>query len=99
MSYAWPLPLRLRGASAFMLNPQSLRARHDDTGTGGLGLALADQAALGRWEFVSLLGFSQGALAVPGVEDIAAHDGTRVGWTIIAYGGAPWARWWPPTRR
>ncbi len=40
-------------------------------------------------ERISLLGCSQGALAVPAVQDIAAHDGIRIGWTIIAYGGAP----------
>lgn len=38
---------------------------------------------------ISLLGFSQGALAAPSVQDIAARDGTRIGSTIIAYGGAP----------
>jgi predicted esterase len=37
----------------------------------------------------SLLGFSQGALAVPAVQDLAAPDGIRIGWIIIAYGGAP----------
>ncbi|MGP8051232.1 MAG: alpha/beta hydrolase family protein [Desulfobaccales bacterium] len=90
VSYAWPLPLRLRGVSAFMLKAPDLYQRV---------MTIPGQAAsVLHWLIrqpwadagrVSLLGFSQGALAVPGVEDIAAHDGTRVGWTIIAYGGAP----------
>jgi len=38
---------------------------------------------------VSLLGFSLGALAAPAIEDVAEHDGQTVGWTVLAYGGAP----------
>jgi hypothetical protein len=38
---------------------------------------------------ISLLGFSLGALAAPSIEDVAEHSGLRIGWTIIAYGGAP----------
>ena len=37
---------------------------------------------------LSLLGFSQGALAAPSVQDLAAQDSIRVGWTIVACGGA-----------
>ncbi len=39
---------------------------------------------------VSLLGFSLGALAAPAAQAVAAAaHGRRVGWTILAYGGAP----------
>jgi dienelactone hydrolase len=38
---------------------------------------------------ISLLGFSLGALAAPAVQDMAERDGVVIGWTIIAYGGAP----------
>jgi dienelactone hydrolase len=38
---------------------------------------------------ISLLGFSLGALVAPAIEDVAEHSGLHIGWTIIAYGGAP----------
>ena len=31
----------------------------------------------------------EGAQAVPSVQNVIAHDEVRIGWTIIAYGGAP----------
>jgi hypothetical protein len=84
------LPVRLHGVSDFMLQAPDLYHRV---------LTVPGQvASVLRWmieqpwadaERISLLGFSQGALAVPSVQDIAAHDGIRIGWTIIGYGGAP----------
>jgi dienelactone hydrolase len=38
---------------------------------------------------ISLLGFSLGAVAAPSIEGVAEHSGLHIGWTIIAYGGAP----------
>jgi len=38
---------------------------------------------------VSLLGFSLGALAVPAAQHLAAQHDALIGWTVLAYGGAP----------
>src|SRR5208337_2737116 len=89
-SYAWPVPVRLHGVSAFMLQAPGLY--HNVMTIPGQGASVLHWLISQPWadaERLSLLGFSQGALAAPAVQDIAAHDGTRVGWTIIAYGGAP----------
>jgi hypothetical protein len=90
VGYAWPLPVRLHGVRDFMWQAPNLYHRV---------MTIPGQVAtVLRWlmeqpwaeaERLSLLGFSQGALAVPCVQDLAAHDGIRIGWTIIAYGGAP----------
>ena len=90
VGYTWPVPVRLNGLGDFMLQAPDLYHRVM-TIPGQVASAL-------RWlieqpwadaERISLLGFSQGALAVPAVQNIAAHDGIHIGWTIIAYGGAP----------
>lgn len=90
VGYAWPMPVRLHGVRDFM---------HKAPGFYHRVMTIPGQVASAlRWlmeqpwadaERISLLGFSLGALAAPSVQDIAAQDGTRVGWTIIAYGGAP----------
>jgi len=90
VSYAWPIPVHLHGVSAFMLQAPGLY--HRVMTIPGQGASVLHWLINQPWadaERLSLLGFSQGALAAPSVQDIAAHDGTRVGWTIIAYGGAP----------
>jgi hypothetical protein len=38
---------------------------------------------------ISVLGFSLGAMVTPAADRIAATQGLRVGWTVLAYGGAP----------
>jgi hypothetical protein len=90
VGYAWPLPVRFHGVRDFIWQAPNLYHRVM-TIPGQVVTAL-------RWlmeqpwveaERLSLLGFSQGALAVPVVQDLAAHDGIYIGWTIIAYGGAP----------
>ena len=39
-------------------------------------------------ERISLLGFSLGAVAVPAAQRLLELRGLRVGWTVLAYGGA-----------
>lgn len=88
--YDWPIPVRLHGVSAFMLQAPGLY--HNVMTIPGQVASALYWLINQPWadaERISLLGFSQGALAAPAVQDIAAHDGTHVGWTIIAYGGAP----------
>jgi hypothetical protein len=90
VGYAWPVPIRLHGVSDFMLQAPGLY--HNVMTIPGQVASALHWLIEQPWADVnraSLLGFSQGALAVPSVQDIAVHDGTRVGWTIIAYGGAP----------
>lgn len=38
---------------------------------------------------VSLVGFSLGAVAAPAVQRVAAAEHIPIGWTVLAYGGAP----------
>jgi hypothetical protein len=90
VGYAWPIPVRLHGVSAFMLQAPGLY--HNVMTIPGQVASALHWLMNQPWadaERISLLGFSQGALAAPAVQDMAAHDGIRIGWTIIAYGGAP----------
>ncbi len=89
-SYAWPVPMRLHGVGALMLQAPGLY--HNVMTIPGQGASVLNWLSSQPWADparISLLGFSQGALAAPAVQDLAAHYGIRVGWTIIAYGGAP----------
>ncbi|HEX7968315.1 MAG TPA: hypothetical protein VF502_08845 [Stellaceae bacterium] len=38
---------------------------------------------------VSLVGFSLGSVAAPAVQRVAMAESIRIGWTVLAYGGAP----------
>jgi hypothetical protein len=90
VGYAWPVPSRLNGVSAFILQAPGLY--HSIMTIPGQVASALHWLIEQPWadaERLSLLGYSQGALAAPSVQNIAAHDGIRVGWTIIAYGGAP----------
>lgn len=89
VGYAWPLPVRLNGVNDFMLQAPGLYHRvMTIPGQVASALRWLIEQSWADAERLSLLGFSQGALAVPAVQDIAAHDGVRIGWTVIAYGGA-----------
>jgi dienelactone hydrolase len=89
VGYAWPVPARLHGASAFMQAPGLFHSIMTIPGQVASVLHWLIEQPWADAKRVSLLGYSLGALAAPSPIDIAAQDGTRVGWTIIAYGGAP----------
>jgi Serine hydrolase (FSH1) len=90
VGYAWPLPVRLHGIGDFMMQAPDLYHRlMTIPGQVASALRWLSEQPWADSERLSLLGFSQGALAVPAVQDIAAQDGIHIGWTIIAYGGAP----------
>ncbi len=89
VGYAWPIPVRLHGLSAFLQAPGLYHCVMAIPGQVASALHWLIDQPWADAERISLLGFSQGALAAPAVQDMASHDGTRVGWTIIAYGGAP----------
>jgi len=90
VGYDWPIPVDLPNGSDFLKLAPDLY--HKAMVTPGQIASAVDWLATQPWadkERISLLGFSLGALAAPAAENLAEHDGHRVGWTIIAYGGAP----------
>ncbi len=89
-SYAWPVPSRLASAGAAIRQaPEFYRRVMAVPGQVASALDWLKTQPWADGERVSLLGFSLGALAVPAALDLAQRDGVHVGWTIIAYGGAP----------
>jgi hypothetical protein len=90
VGYDWPMPVRFHSGLEFVSRLPDLYGRLmviPGQVASALGwLARQPWADAHR---VSLMGFSLGALAVPAIEDVAEHDGQCVGWTILAYGGAP----------
>jgi pimeloyl-ACP methyl ester carboxylesterase len=90
IGYDWPIPARLQKGLALLRHAPTL---HDRV------LSIPGQVAtVIRWaqaqewsdaSRVSLLGFSLGALAVPAAQRLAAQHGALIGWTVLAYGGAP----------
>jgi dienelactone hydrolase len=89
-AYAWPVPSRLAGAAAALRQGPQIYRRV--LAVPGQAVSILHWLRAQPWADggrVSLLGYSLGALAAPAVLDVAGHDGIHVGWTIIAYGGAP----------
>lgn len=90
IGYDWPMPVRFYDGLASVARIPGLYRRL---------MAIPAQvtsviawAAAAPWADrarISLLGFSLGALAAPAIEDVAEQDGAAIGWTILAYGGAP----------
>jgi hypothetical protein len=89
VGYSWPLPVRLHGLDAVLRAPDLYERVMAIPGQVASVLNWLASQPWADAKRISLLGFSQGALAVPAAQDLAAHNGTRIGWTIIAYGGAP----------
>src|SRR5271166_2215381 len=89
VGYDWPIPVRFEGLASLA----------QTFGLYGRVMAIPAQVtsaiqwlAAQSWadnQRISLLGFSLGTVASPAIEDVAEHDGQRIGWTILAYGGAP----------
>jgi len=90
IGYDWPMPVRFYSGLAFV-------TQIGDTYGHLMTIPAQVSSAIGwlsaePWadrQRISLLGFSLGALAAPAIQDVAQHDGENVGWTILAYGGAP----------
>jgi hypothetical protein len=90
IGYDWPIPVRFYSSIEAVSRLPDLYARL---------MAIPAQVASALWWLarqpwaddrrITLMGFSLGALAAPAVEDAAERDGQRIGWTILAYGGAP----------
>ncbi|MFQ5776128.1 MAG: alpha/beta hydrolase family protein [Kiloniellaceae bacterium] len=87
--YEWPIPRKLPKGLALT------RVAFDYYGrllaAPGQVAAVIEWLAARPWADagrVSLLGFSLGALAAPAVQRLSQAAGRRIGWTVIAYGGA-----------
>jgi len=90
VGYDWPMPVRFYDgpASFFRLAKLYRRLMAIPAQASSAIDWAADQPWADRGR-ISLLGFSLGALAAPAIEDVAERDGQTIGWTILAYGGAP----------
>jgi hypothetical protein len=90
VGYDWPIPVHFPTGINFILQLpalyRSIMSIPGQVATSIGWLAERDWADNSRF---SILGFSLGALAAPSIENLAEHDGHPIGWTIIAYGGAP----------
>ena len=89
VGYDWPKPLRRRGPVLMLKGPAIYHSVMTVPGQAASALHWLMEQPWADGQRLSLLGFSLGALAVPALQDLAAQDGTPIGWTIIAYGGAP----------
>jgi hypothetical protein len=90
LAYDWPMPPALPTGWGLVRRAPGLY-RDVLSVPGQVDAALA-WAAAQPWvdpERVSLLGFSLGALAAPAAQRLAEGRGQDVGWTVLAYGGAP----------
>ncbi len=88
VGYDWPFATALRTSD--LLRLPALRAQV-------LSVPGQVTAAL-RWvvaqpwsdaDRISLVGFSLGSVAAPAVQRVAMAERIRIGWTVLAYGGAP----------
>ena len=98
VGYDWPIPLRFDGFGSLT---RALGDYRDAMAIPAQVASAIDFLASQPWaddHRISLLGYSLGALAAPAIEDVAEHDGRNIGWTILAYGGAPLETSWPPVR-
>ncbi len=89
VGYDWPIPRKLpRGIDLFWQAP----GLYDRVFRVPGQIATVVEWVAGQpWaerERISLLGFSLGAVAVPAAQRLLELRGLRVGWTVLAYGGA-----------
>jgi surfactin synthase thioesterase subunit len=90
VGYDWPIPVHFPGGSEFIRQSPALYHQVltiPEQVASAIGWIAAQPWADDR--HISILGFSLGALAAPSVENVAEQDGHPIGWTILAYGGAP----------
>ncbi|MDB5405185.1 MAG: hypothetical protein JWL84_97, partial [Rhodospirillales bacterium] len=90
VGYDWPIQTRLLWGWDFIREAPDLYDRALCV-PGQIAAALDWLAGQG-WadaQRISLLGYSLGALAVPAAQRLAEFRGRVIGWTVLAYGGAP----------
>jgi len=90
VGYDWPLPEREPDVADILLSPRAWRRSVLRVpGQVDAILAWADGKPWADPERRSLLGFSLGAFVAPAAQRGAQERGAHVGWTILAYAGAP----------
>jgi hypothetical protein len=88
--FEWPFPPDLRwGRGLARRIPGLYRNALSVPGQLNAVLRWASQQGWVERDRVSLLGFSLGALVVPAAQRLSQEDGGPIGWTVLAYGGAP----------
>ena len=90
VGYEWPVGREVPDGAA--LGPRAYTLYRQLLSVPGQVVAAIDWVAEQPWadaERISLLGVSLGALAVPAIQRLAQEAGRPIGWTVIAYGGAP----------
>jgi hypothetical protein len=90
IGYDWPMPMDFPKGRDLLLQTPDLY--HRVMMVPGQVASVIGWLATQPWaddKRISVLGFSLGALATPAAENLTEHDGHPIGWTIIAYGGAP----------
>jgi dienelactone hydrolase len=96
VGYDWPLPNPFPKVDSFATR-MDLASRIPDLyhrvmrvpGQVASAIDWIDRQPWADSTHISMLGFSLGALVAPSSEAVAEHSGLHVGWTVIAYGGAP----------
>jgi hypothetical protein len=90
VGYDWPMPPDLSaGWGLLRAAPDLYRRVLTVPGQMAAGLDWVLEQPWADRERVSLLGFSLGALAAPATQRVADQQGQTIGWTVLAYGGAP----------
>lgn len=90
IGYDWPMPVRFYdGVGSLTQLPGLYRRIMAIPAQVSTALFWAGTQPWADRRRISLLGFSLGALAAPAIQDVAERDGQAIGWTILAYGGAP----------
>lgn len=90
VGYDWPLPDPAPGVLELARRAPELRRRVLSVpGQVDAILRWAERQPWADRQRVSLLGFSLGALVVPAAQRLAEARGSGVGFTVLAYGGAP----------
>jgi hypothetical protein len=89
LGYDWPLPERM---PAYIGPWHLLELRKQIFRIPGQVVSALRWAGAQEWaepDRLTLIGFSLGAVAAPAVQQIAGSEHVRVGWTVLAFGGAP----------
>ena len=89
VGYDWPIPRKLSGGIDLFRQAPGLYDRV--IRAPGQIAAVVEWVAGQPWaerERISLLGFSLGAVIAPAAQRVLESRGLRVGWTVLAYGGA-----------
>ena len=90
IGYDWPMPVHFYNGVEFITQmPDLYRRLMSIPGQVVSALYWTENQSWADKKRISILGFSLGALAAPSIEDVAERDGMPIGWTILAYGGAP----------